>query len=115
MPSGQKRAVGGREQARVKGGRRGGATRHACANYQSGGDRQVAHRLLLMPPPSRACLIAGAKSITLLSASGLAVALGERAQAQGVELDKALGIAVIIGGGAFLESHEILIVKRVGA
>ena len=33
-------------------------------------------------------------------------------QAQGIELDEAFRVAVVIGDGAFLEGHQILIVER---
>src|SRR5262249_33157213 len=39
--------------------------------------------------------------------------LTERAQAQRVEPDEAGGVAMVIGDGAFLERHEILVVERV--
>src|SRR5260221_1381612 len=45
--------------------------------------------------------------------SQLLLALAERAQPQGVELDEAGGVAVIVGDRAFLEGDEVLIVQRV--
>ncbi len=39
--------------------------------------------------------------------------LPQRAQAQGIEADEALGIAVIVGDRAFLEGDEVLIVERI--
>src|SRR6266851_10005888 len=43
----------------------------------------------------------------------LLLALAERAQPQGVELDEARGVAMIVGDRAFLEGDEVLIVQRV--
>src|SRR5260370_18469057 len=40
-------------------------------------------------------------------------ALDERAQPQGVHLDEAGGIAMIVGYRAFLERDEVLIVQRI--
>src|SRR6266850_1288214 len=43
----------------------------------------------------------------------LLLALAERAQPQGVELDEARGVTMIVGDRAFLEGDEILIVQRI--
>src|SRR5260370_24912526 len=40
-------------------------------------------------------------------------ALDERAQPQGVQLDEAGGIAMIVGYRAFLEGDEVLILQRI--
>src|SRR5882762_8418114 len=45
----------------------------------------------------------------------LLLALAERAQPQGVELDEARGVAMIVGHGTFLEGDEVLIVQRIFA
>src|SRR6266536_4591326 len=50
-----------------------------------------------------------------VSASQLAPALRQGAQAQRIEADEPLRIVLIVGGGAVLERHEILIVERIGA
>src|SRR3990167_4235808 len=48
--------------------------------------------------------------------SGVAlVALGQHAQAQGVELDEAAGVAVVVGDLALLEGDQVLVVEAVGA
>src|SRR5208283_425065 len=49
------------------------------------------------------------------SAAGLAGAFGERAQPQGVELDEARCVAMVISARAFLEGHEILVIEGVSA
>ena len=40
-------------------------------------------------------------------------ALGQGAQAQCVELDETLGVAVVVGHRSFLESYKLLIIKGV--
>src|SRR5207248_10334285 len=50
-----------------------------------------------------------------LSAPQLAPALRQRAQTERIEPDEALRIVLMVGGGAILERHQILIVKRIGA
>ena len=45
----------------------------------------------------------------------LAPSLTERAQAQRIELDESLGIAVVVSHCALFESHEILVVERIFA
>jgi hypothetical protein len=43
----------------------------------------------------------------------LPLPLPERAQAQRVEADEALRVAVVVGDRAFLEGREVLVVERV--
>src|SRR5208282_6928865 len=45
----------------------------------------------------------------------LALSFRQGAQTQSVKLDEAGGIAMIIGDSPFLEGHQFLIVKRIGA
>ena len=46
---------------------------------------------------------------------GLDFPLGQRTQAQRIELDEACGVAVVVGDGSFLEGDEILVVERMRA
>jgi hypothetical protein len=46
---------------------------------------------------------------------GLVSRLARHAQAQGVQLDEAAGVAVVVGDLAFLEGDQVLVVQAVGA
>src|SRR5664280_3110368 len=52
-------------------------------------------------------------TLRICSQPQLFLALAERAQPQGIELDEARGIAVIVSHRTFLEGDEILIVQRI--
>src|ERR1700694_4435808 len=75
------------------------------------GERFLLQRaLVIMGPGSRFALPGRRRERGRLHPQ-LLLAWAERAQPQGVELDEARGIAMIVGDRAFLEGDEVLIVQ----
>ena len=81
------------------------STRRRASALIDGGGRGVAGRGRLAPRSSAAASYRRRWRLPL----------GERAQAQRVELDEARRVVLVVGDGAFLEGDEVLVVERIRA
>src|SRR6266566_937783 len=88
------------------------ATAHSvrrCRREYSGDADSAAATPLWLTPPAAAPRTKGSLELQLLPP------LPQCAQPQRVEADEARRVAVVVGDGAFLERHQVLVIERIRA